>query len=47
MDLCPMPSTMKHFLTEINQPEKTEKKPWIKRKGKKEKVLRPDKCKNN
>lgn len=25
MDLCPAPCTMKQFLTEINQPEKTEK----------------------
>lgn len=46
MDLCPMPCTMKQCLTEINQPEKTEKS-MNQKKGGKEKVLRPDKYKNN
>lgn len=47
MDLCLTPCTMKQFLTEINKPEKTGGKKVSKEKGKKEKVLRLDKYKNN
>lgn len=46
MDLCPTPCTVKQYLTEINQPEKTEKS-MNQKKGGKEKVLRPDKYKNS
>lgn len=46
MDLCQTPCTMKQYLTEINQPEKTEKS-MNQKKGGKEKALRPDKYKNN